>query len=77
MLILTIPNKEVLNIFNLTTHKEDFMHILYGQVLCRVKIENKNTYAQILTDGYEFVHVHPMQSKSQSGEDLNVLIRDI
>ena len=53
------------------------MHILYGQVLCRVKIENKKTYAQILTDGYEFVHVHPMQSKSQSGEDLNVLIRDI
>ena len=36
-----------------------------------------NTCAQIFTDGEVFLYVHPMQYKSQSGETLNVLTRDI
>ena len=37
----------------------------------------ENTCAQTFTDGEGFVYIHPMQSKSQSGEDLNIVIKDI
>ena len=36
-----------------------------------------NTCAQIFTDGEGFVYVHPIQYKSQAGEYLNVVTRDI
>ena len=36
-----------------------------------------NTCAQIFAYGEGFVYVQPMKSKSQSGEDLNVVTRDI
>ena len=34
-----------------------------------------NTCAQIFMDGEGFVYVHPMKSKSQAGEYLNVVTR--
>ena len=36
-----------------------------------------DTYAKIFTDREGFVYFHPMQSKSQAGEALNVVTRDI
>ena len=35
------------------------------------------TCAQIFTDGEGFVYVQPVRYKSQAGEDLNVITRDI
>ena len=36
-----------------------------------------NTCANIFMDGEGFINVHPMLSKSQVGEALNVVTRDI
>ena len=36
-----------------------------------------NICAQIFTDGEGFIYVNPMESKSQAGEYLNVVTRDI
>ena len=54
------------------------MQILYGYIICKSEIHHRgNTCAQIFTDREVFLYVHPMQSKSQYGETLNVVTRDI
>ena len=71
----TIPNKEILNRFNLKTPKEDFMRIYTDTLFENHESIIGNTCAQIFTGGKFFVYVHFIRSKSQAVKALNVVTR--
>ena len=73
----TTPNTKILQIFNLITHKEDHVHILYGCVILKSEICHRKHMCSNICGHRRIFYVHPMRSKSQSGEALILVTRYI